>query len=1188
MLEEIHELLPAHLDFDELVRRLYQFINLRIQARVFYVALYEPTQRQLHFKRVMVDQKLTAWEYVGALEHVAKVVMRQGKPILILPDQPSPLKDLGITPGVLETMFPWGMTLPLIASDGQVFGVIGLLDDRPEFLIDDNHQRFLQFTLQQAGQILHTSLGREQSRRMVQDLSLITMSMQDEILTLDRRESLRRVCELAARIANADNVVLVITQRNSSDLMHLADVGLTTSQREFLAQNAHILHEHTHEIETLPHWNTPDKRPHLRQIAEGLGFHALTLIPLQTHSARIAWLVVGYYQPHMANRTEIDLLGTVTGYLSSIIDNSELFEALEGYALEMAQLAHLARITASQLDIDAVMQDVAETMRQMTNMRHATVLLLQGDDLTWEEVYNAHEVVNFKGPSIAALWNQIPELRDWLQQPNHGMAMFYTQRVLSDELRAFMVAKEEQALFIVPLMMQQHCIGALVLGASGQRTLTDRERQLIEMATHQIAMHVYNARLYSASRQALKQRLEQLTVIEEIARRISSSFDFVTIVRYMLDAALRGTGANYVAIALLSEHDTFRTLYRNDDLGDYQRLEVNIPLSYGIIGEVARSGRPLRVMDNRQLEEYQAPRHAQYVFQSSLAVPLLRGEEVIGVLNVESIRPAFFREEHLSFLSNLAGHTVISIDNAQLLEERQYQVRVLAQLQTLAIQLTRVVDSRPVADAILESAMQLFNCDQAALFHHDADSGRLVLFASIPNVSPRLSVQMAREAAQTGEMQILQMPQIRADGAIDMEMSDLGSILNIPLMRTGRVQEVLALAFEERRSFLVRDLDTITLFASQAAGHLENAHLHEQIRAGNQRLTAILNTTRDAVILIDDQGVLVEANPAALRLLGRKLMPYVEDLALQFMLPYRGMEQEQALFPGEGHTPRPPHRRRFDYETPQGVIYLEEVGTPVYDPQSGLNGWLMVLRDVTEDKLLTQHREEITSMVIHDLRGPLASIITGIEFALEELANQDNPLVTVEKTLSLSSQNAVRLMQQVETMLDIARLEAREMPLNQELWPLQGVLDDALTSLEPLGQRYRITIDRSIPPDLPHLMIDPPLIRRVLMNLVDNALRHTPEGGHVLVQAQFVSSTTVLIRVADSGPGLPPEERERIFEKFRQARKNQARGRGMGLGLTFCRLVIEAHGGRIWVEDHSPLHGASFAFTLIGAQRNPG
>jgi signal transduction histidine kinase len=138
-----------------------------------------------------------------------------------------------------------------------------------------------------------------------------------------------------------------------------------------------------------------------------------------------------------------------------------------------------------------------------------------------------------------------------------------------------------------------------------------------------------------------------------------------------------------------------------------------------------------------------------------------------------------------------------------------------------------------------------------------------------------------------------------------------------------------------------------------------------------------------------------------------------------------------------------------------------------------------------------------------------------------------------------------------------------------------------------LAQRYHVTIDRDIPADLPHLMIDPPLLRRVLINLLDNALRHTPERGRVLVQAQFVSSSTVLIRVADSGPGLPPEERERVFEKFKQAKKNQARGRGMGLGLTFCRLVIEAHGGRIWVEDHSPLPGASFAFTLIGAQRNP-
>jgi signal transduction histidine kinase len=112
-------------------------------------------------------------------------------------------------------------------------------------------------------------------------------------------------------------------------------------------------------------------------------------------------------------------------------------------------------------------------------------------------------------------------------------------------------------------------------------------------------------------------------------------------------------------------------------------------------------------------------------------------------------------------------------------------------------------------------------------------------------------------------------------------------------------------------------------------------------------------------------------------------------------------------------------------------------------------------------------------------------------------------------------------------------------------------------------------------------MIDPVIIQRVLVNLLDNALRHTPASGKILIAAQR-NGRNVILRVADSGAGIPPEERERIFERFRQVKENiPVRGsKGTGLGLTFCKLAVEAHDGHIWVEAHGPLPGASFVVSL--------
>jgi signal transduction histidine kinase len=121
-----------------------------------------------------------------------------------------------------------------------------------------------------------------------------------------------------------------------------------------------------------------------------------------------------------------------------------------------------------------------------------------------------------------------------------------------------------------------------------------------------------------------------------------------------------------------------------------------------------------------------------------------------------------------------------------------------------------------------------------------------------------------------------------------------------------------------------------------------------------------------------------------------------------------------------------------------------------------------------------------------------------------------------------------------------------------------------------------------MPADLPQAYADPDKIKRILINLLDNGLRYTPSDGEILILANQMDAKRIIVRIADSGSGIPPEERERIFEKYRQIKgKSPAHGRkGTGLGLAFCKAAIEAHGEQIWVEPKGPLSGACFAFTL--------
>jgi two-component system sensor histidine kinase KdpD len=222
-------------------------------------------------------------------------------------------------------------------------------------------------------------------------------------------------------------------------------------------------------------------------------------------------------------------------------------------------------------------------------------------------------------------------------------------------------------------------------------------------------------------------------------------------------------------------------------------------------------------------------------------------------------------------------------------------------------------------------------------------------------------------------------------------------------------------------------------------------------------------------------------------------------------------------------------------------------------------------------------RNSLLSSVSHDLRTPLATITGAVSTILDDSARFDER--TRRELLESVHEEAERLNRLVENLLEMTRLESGALQLRKQLHPPEEIIGAALSRLgKRLGAR-RITT--RVPPDLPLVAMDDVLIEQVLVNLLDNAIKYTPVGSPLEINAT-ATDQNLTVEVADRGPGLPPGREDKVFEKFYQT--NPGEGRGAGLGLAICQGIVRAHGGRIWAQN-LPGGGVAFLFTLPLGER---
>jgi NtrC-family two-component system sensor histidine kinase KinB len=271
-------------------------------------------------------------------------------------------------------------------------------------------------------------------------------------------------------------------------------------------------------------------------------------------------------------------------------------------------------------------------------------------------------------------------------------------------------------------------------------------------------------------------------------------------------------------------------------------------------------------------------------------------------------------------------------------------------------------------------------------------------------------------------------------------------------------------------------------------------------------------------------------------------------------------------------------------EEKENVFMVEREGTrrhyqfsitPVHGKKGFLIGVVLLLRDVTRLTELDRLKSEFVMTASHELRTPLTSIGMSIDLLLEGTAKKLSE--KEQQLLSAAHEDLQRLKAFVSNLLDLSKIEAGKMEMELSSIPTRILFEKTVAVFKAQSEEKAVNLSCNVQEGLPNVKADDNKITWVLTNLISNALRYTPSGGHIKLSAESFGPS-VQISVSDDGPGIPYEYQSKIFDKFVQVKSDKAVG-GSGLGLAICKEIVRAHGGTIWV-DSVPGSGSTFTFTL--------
>jgi PAS domain S-box-containing protein len=934
---------------------------------------------------------------------------------------------------------------------------------------------------------------------------------------------------------------------------------------------------------------------------------SLALVPLIAGGELLGFISLHFDNVVLTDLTDqMETLKAISAQAAIALQNSRLYAQSVERAIELETISNATREITSSLDMQAAVRNVANQM--------VIALEAEGCDvLNWLRAEDVLQVaIDVGATSIDPIGSKMPlpdyPLRQRALATGQTVVMWNTDPNLTVKERELLERHKANSRLLLPMIVRKEVIGLLELDfLTPMYALSASKSRAATSLSSQAAVILENAGLQSEALNKLNESFVISQISEALAANTEVS-DLFEIIKQRLPALVQSDiliGA-WVNPQGLLEYPVALFKGEQDDLPVESPGDDEIAF---VLGQMT----PIRFVSVEVEAAFKAQRiKARYGQPRSLiGVPLIAGDEVHGALyaaDLSGTKPLGFDAQRV--LTTVGSQLAVALQTAQLFKRSQQFAEEMEkavtqrtkELQQERDNLNFVFEFANMLNTSMEDPMTQKRALEMLHETVEADFSLLLKFDDLGKLSYQTSVNITQEEATRPNListeglatRLIELnsPIIIQDLRLDERWmltanwpAEPRSVIAAPLIFNQDAVGMLLLFGSQPRQFGDEQMRLVSVCASPLANALNNSSMFSYVREQSMQLgdamrqqsivssrnVAIVQSIADGIIVADREGLIIEFNAASERILGLRreqmLGKHISELAGIYGnvtrqgwvdLVRQWTEAADDIIPGSEYR---------DEITLDNTKVISIILSPV--AMGGvLLGTVTVLRDISRETEVERMKAEFVATVSHELRTPMTSIKGYADLlmlgAAGQITDQQNRFLTTIKT------NADRLSVLVNELLDISRIDRKSVALNLQPVDLEDVVDISLQQIEDrmANERKELEVSTDIPTDLPLLRADFDKVTQVLNHLLNNAFSYTNPGGQITVSA-YQENDKVIIAVQDTGVGISPEKRNRIWDRFYRDEEQRLvmETSGAGLGLPIVKEYVGMHNGDVWLES---------------------